>query len=341
MTDLATLRSTTDHLASEARWDAVCDLLGVHRAEDLLRADLAYRYGEALYFTGRITELKAHAAAYEFAAREAAEPIAVLYARNLAGIAAFELGLIDEAASILEAVIDRAVEEDVQPLMAKAAISLGALSNLRGEPDRALMFYRLALPPLDRNCNTRGLGQVHHNLGMSYRDLGKLEDAVDEYRHATRIAQNVGFQPQVAMSIIGRAEVEVMRGDFALGFILAERGRLLAVDIGDPISEGTALRIRSLARIGAGPETATAAVGEEELDAAAADLARAADLADSTGNALLRAEVWRDLGRLDQLRGCMPQARLNLTRARDELGSLGAASAAAKLSAEIEDLDEA
>ncbi|MDH3297727.1 MAG: tetratricopeptide repeat protein [Gemmatimonadota bacterium] len=339
MTDLATLRSTADHLASEARWDAVRDLLAPLPAEELQRANLAYRFGEALYFTGRISDLKAHAAAYELAARGAAEPVDVLYARNLAAIAAFELGLMDEAASILEQLIDRAMEEGLQPLMAKAAISLGALSSLRGESDRALTFYHLALAPLDRNGDTRGLGQVHHNLGMSYRDLGKLDDAVDEYRLATRIAQDAGLQPQVAMSIIGRAEVEVMRGDVALGFILAERGRLLAVDIGDPISEGTAHRIRSLARVGIGPAAGSAEAGEEELDAAAADLARAGELAESTGNALLRAEVWRDLGRLERRRGRLPQALLNLTRARDALKSLGASAAAVSLDLEIEALN--
>jgi len=341
MSDPATLRSTTDHLASEARWEAVRDLLSEQPVEELLSADLAYRLGEALYFTGHITDLEAHAVAYEHAARAAADPVAVLYARNLNGIAAFELGKMDEAASILENLIERAAEEGEHLLMARAAISLGAVSNLRGEPERALTFYRLALPPLDRDCNTRGLGQVYHNLAMSYRDLGQLDDAVDEYRHATRIAQNAGLQPQVAMSTIGRAEVEVMRGDFALGFILAERGRLLAIDIGDPISEGTALRIRSLARIGAGPPNISApAVGDEELEAAASDLAQASDLAASTENVLLQAEVWRDLGRLDRRRGRAAQARLNLTRARDALRSLGASAASSALEAEIEALDD-
>lgn len=340
MTDRTTIRSTAERLASEASWDALRDLLASVPAAELLRLDLAYRFGEALYFTGRITELKEHATAYEQAARATADPVAVLYARNLAGIAAFELGLMDEAASILEVLIDRAMEEGALPLMARAAISLGALANLRGEPEKALAFYSLALPPLDRQCDTRGLGQVHHNLGMSYRDLGRLEDAADEYRHAARIAQNSGFPPQVAMSIIGRAEIEVMNGDFALGFLLAERGMLLAADIGDPISEGTAYRIRALARVGAGPADAALAVGEEELDAAAADLAKAADLADSTGHALLLAEVWRDLGRLDRRRGCFPQARLNLIRARDALSSLGATGAAAELDMELEALTD-
>jgi len=231
------------------------------------------------------------------------------------------------------------MEEGEQPLMAKAAISLGALANLRGEPEKALAFYQLALPPLDRQCDTRGLGQVHHNLGMSYRDLGKLEDAVDEYRHATRLAQNSGFAPQAAMSTIGRAEVEVMSGDFALGFQLAERGLLMAADIGDPITEGTAYRIRALALVGVGPSNVAVGIGPEELDRAAADLAKAADLAESAGHALLLAEVWRDLGRLDHRRGCRPQARINLTRARDALASLGATVAASELSGELEALD--
>ena len=340
MTDLTTIRSTADRLASEARWDALRDLLGEVSAAELLRMDLAYRFGEALYFTGRITELKQHAAAYEQAARATAEPLAVLYARNLAGIAAFELGLMDEAASILEGLIDRAMEEDAQPLMAKVAISLGALANLRGEPDKALAFYQLALPPMDRRCDTRGLGQVHHNLGMSYRDLGKLEDAVDEYRHAARIAQNSGFPPLVARSILGRAEVEVLRGDLALGFLLAERGRLLAADIGDPISEGTAYRIRALARVGIDSADESIRPDTEAFDAAATDLALAAELADRTGHALLQGEVWRDLGRLNRRRGCFPQARLNLTRARDALASLGASAAAAELNDEINSLDK-
>lgn len=327
MTDTVRLRQRVDRLVDDGRWADVRDLLAPVAPRDLVRAGLAYRYGEALYFTGRISDLERHAEAYEMAARADVDLTDALRARNLAGIAAFELGNMERAEAILETVLDRAAAEGESGLIARAAISLGALANLRGDPARALGYYRAALTVFERLDEIRGMCQAHHNLGMSYRDLGRLADAAEEYRLAARAARHNGLRPLLAMSLVGRGEVETMAGDPDLGVELAQRGHDLAVEIDDPITRGTALRVRAVANLARGEH---AAAGDR--------LRKAAAIADETGNALLAAEVDRDLGRLHQVRGELEPAIQQLERAHERFVALGASGAATGIAEQLDAL---
>lgn len=331
MRNPATLRAHTDLLAAEGHWETMRDLLAQHPVEALMLQGVAYRFGEALYFTGQVRELAEHAMAYQRVARAAADPPATLGAINLAGIAAFELGRMTEASSAFEELMEGASAEGLTDLQAKAANNLGALANLSGNPEKALAFYQLAIPLHRRLGSARGLAQTHHNMGMSFRDLGSLDDAADAYRHAAEIAHEHGFLPQAAMSMIGRAEIEVMRGDPQFGLRMADWGRTLALQVGDQISAGTALRIAALARLELQPP---------DWAAAMSDLAFAATIARDTGHALLRAEVIRDLGRLEGRRGRLDAAARHLEDARRALSELGATGQVSMLDADLAELSD-
>jgi tetratricopeptide (TPR) repeat protein len=156
--------------------------------------------------------------------------------------------------------------------------------------------------------------------------LGNLAESVASYSTAIVLAESISYRPLVAMSTVGRAEAELRRGDVELGRKLADRGLALARETADPISEAEALRVRGL----------VLAEQEAEGGGAYADLKAGLRLAVDTRNALLEAEIERDLGRLEQGRGRRDEALEHLGAALQRFESLGAEAEARALRAEID-----
>ncbi|UCG74729.1 MAG: tetratricopeptide repeat protein [Gemmatimonadota bacterium] len=280
-------------LAESGDWQGLVEAL--EALEPAVLADdpsLAYRYGEALYHTGRMRRLARFARAYETAARGRADMRDVMQATNLRGIAAFELGDTEEARVAFDMLMELAEGEQDQEMLARAANNLGAIANLRGRRHEALAYYSMAIPLYQRLGQARGLAQTHHNMGLSYRDLGRLGDAADAYARAVELAAAIPYRPLVAMSMIGRAEVALGLEDIDLSLCLLDRGLDLSRAVADPISEAEGLRVRGLART---KQVRTFAGAGER---ARADFGAALDLARTTGSRLLEAEIERDLGRL-------------------------------------------
>lgn len=336
------LQSRAGKLATDGRWSELYELLRERPAEATASDPaLAYRFGEALYHTGRMEELAAYATVCESVTRRGADPVGTMRALNLAGIAAFELGETAKAREKFDALMELAEAERDEEMLARAANNLGAISNLRGRRHEALAYYHLAIPLYQKMGQPKGLAQTHHNLGMSYRDLGRLEDSAAAYGHAVALAGGIGYRPLVAMSTVGRAEAELLRGDLPLARQLVERGLALARAVPDPISEAEALRVRGLVQ--AGESAAVAAEVREPgagaagaVEAALADLEGAAELARTTRNALLEAEVERDIGRLELRRGRRDEGRRRLEAAASRLDALGAVAEARALREEAE-----
>lgn len=324
------LRNRAAALATDGEWTALRELLASQLTPVLL-ADprLAYLAAEALYHTGRMAELAEYAEAYEEAARDAADLAGTMKALNLGGIAAFELGRTSDAEVRFDLLMELAEAEGDQDMLARAANNLGALANLKGRRHEAIAYYNLAIPLYAKLGQVRGLAQSHHNLGMSYRDLDLLDDSVDEYKRSVVLAYRIDYVPLVAMATTGRAESELRRGDGALARELVVRGLQMARDVGDPISEAEALRVCGL--------TYAKSPGGD-LDKARLDLEAALELAHATGNALLEAEVERDLGRLERAGERPLEAVRLLESARERFLALGAAAAARDVTSDLDSL---
>lgn len=323
------LRNRAAALAADGEWTALHELLRAEPASALLSdARLAYHAAEALYHTGRMAELAEYAGAYEEAAREAADLPGTMKALNVGGIAAFELGRTSEAEVRFDLLMELAEAEGDQDMLARAANNLGALANLKGRRHEAIAYYNLAIPLYQKLDQVRGLAQSHHNLAMSYRDLDRFDDSVDEYKQSVVLAYQIDYVPLVAMATTGRAESELRRGDVDLSRELAVRGLQMARDVGDPISESEALRVCGL----------THATHRGDPDKARQDFEAALELARATGNALLEAEVERDLGRLERIDERPAEATRLLESARDRFLSLGAAAAAHEVSSDLDSL---
>lgn len=310
------VRQRTRSLAAEGEWERLFEVLdGLERSSVAADSALAYPFGEALYHTGRMPELAAFAQEYEEAARGAADPRETMRALNLAGIAAFELGDTGGARRSFDTLMELAEGEGDEEMLARAANNLGAIANLRGRRHEALAYYSLAIPLYQKLDQTRGLAQTHHNLGLSYRDLGRPDDSTAAYSRAISLAESIAYPLLVAMSTVGRAEIELRRGDVEFSRRLVDRGLALSREIPDPISEAEALRVRGLAH---------AAEGGPSDAQAQADLAAALHLAGATENRLLEAEIERDMGRLALSRGELGEAERLLRSSAHGFHAIGA-----------------
>jgi tetratricopeptide (TPR) repeat protein len=321
------LEARASELKAADDWAGLCREFDAIGDEVLSRTPAAaYAYGEALYRTGRPRDLVRFAGVFEAASRASADAASSMRALNMAGVAAFELGDMETATRSLDALLELAHAEGDPEMLAPAANNLGAIADLQGRVEEALSYYRLALPLYEQADRPHGVAQIHHNLGLSYRELGRIGEAVRSHVRALEVADGVGYRPLVALSLSARAECELVRGDPAIATELADRSIRISRGCEDPVSEGDALRVRGVVRCQRG-----------DVERALSDLESAIEIAERTGNSLLRAESLRDQGRC-LLRAARPEeARTLLQAAITGFVELGAV---AKADALVRDLDD-
>jgi len=321
------LEARASELKAADDWAELCREFDVVGDEVLCRTPAAaYVYGEALYRTGRPRDLVRFAAVFEATSRASADPTSAMRALNMAGVGAFELGDMDTATRSLDALIELAHAEDDAEMLAPAANNLGAIADLQGRVEEALSYYRLALPLYEQADRPHGVAQIHHNLGLSYRELDRVDEAVRSHVKAVEVAEGVGYRPLVALSLSARAECELARGDPAIAAELADRSIRIARGCEDPVSEGDALRVRGVVRCEGG-----------DLEGALADFEAAAEIAERTDNSLLQAESLRDQGRCLQRAGRPEEGRTLLLRAVTSFVELGSVAKADAIAHELGD----
>ena len=168
-------------------------------------------------------------------------------------------------------------------LLAQATNNLGAIANLQGRHEEALWHYRLAIPTLQRIGQRQRLANVHHNIGITFRDTGDLDEADENERRAIEYATESDIPRLAAMCRTGRAEVALLRGDAPL----AETTARLAVEelesMGDALNEADAHRV-----------VGTACAAQHRYDDALVAFERALSIAREHGHALTEAESLRD-----------------------------------------------
>ena len=236
-------------------------------------------------------------------------------ALNLLGVGSFFLGDLDEASGALNTALDLASQEDDLLLIARTTNNLGMIANLRGAHESALGHYRLAVPAYQRLGQRRGLAESYHNIAITYRDIGELDQA-DEYERRAMDYAAAGVAPRVAaMGLIGRAEVALRRGDpqFARGTAQRAADELNALE--DPMNEADAHRL-----------VGTAATAMRRFTDADVAFARALSIARERGHTLVEAETLRDRARGMFARGAYADARADAGAAMTLFEKLGSTS---------------
>jgi tetratricopeptide (TPR) repeat protein len=315
---LAQLRTEIEKPVGAGDWNAVREVLATRLDALAGSGDLTALYGEVLLRTGRSQAAREWLARALLQLEGRGERVAFRQVMNLLGVALFELGLLEEAATILEQVAEVAWSNGDDLLLAKARNNLGTIANVRGQRDKALTLYQLAVPVYQRLGSPSGLAECYHNMAITHRDALALDRADECERRAIEFAHEAGSRRLTALARLGRAEISLRRGEVSL----AEAGATFAAsafrEADDPIGEGDALRLIGVARTLQG-----------KLDLARSALETALALTREHGAALNEAETLRALAEWAAAEGNPDIARAHALGALTLLGRLGALEDAA------------
>lgn len=164
---------------------------------------------------------------------------------NMQGAAAFALGTLDAAAEHFGTALEMARTDGDALLTARAINNLGAIDALRGDSARAIAAYQLAIPAYQRMGHTLGLAESWHNLAISYRSRDELDAADEAERRAIEFATEAGNPRLAAMAQVGRAEISLRRGDYALARANASRAATVFSTVPDYLLQADALRVQA------------------------------------------------------------------------------------------------
>jgi len=185
-------------------------------------------------------------------AREQGDRTLEVRALNVCGAIALERGGMKEATQFFTRAQDEAMQDDDMATVGRCANNLGIIANMQGEYGRAVGAYTRAIGAYQKACYDRGIAESQHNLGIAYRELGRLDHAIQAADAAVREAGRLGDRQLKAQALAGRAEILVARGDPKLAIREAERALAEHRELGDPVRETEDLRILATALGGAG-----------------------------------------------------------------------------------------
>jgi tetratricopeptide (TPR) repeat protein len=202
-----------------------------------------------------------------------------LRAVNLLGAISFERGRLADAEGCF-AEAQRLAEQSTDDLLAaRAANNLASVAALRGSADEAVSLYRRALLAYQRLGDRRGIAETHHNLGLTFREMGKFIEAEAAITEAVRHAELAADASLIALALTGRAEIELARGHPPMAAQALDRAAQLALEADDDLGAAEVRRLRAMLALAA--SDATTARDEAE---------RAYEVAVRCGGALLRGE---------------------------------------------------
>ena len=178
--------------------------------------------------------------------RERADADGQMRATNLAGAIAFEHGRLADAERDFGEALEIARRIGDTLMAARASNNLATVAHLQGRPEAALSLYRGALLSYQRLGDRRGAAETWHNLALTFRQIPDLRQADDAAVEAVRHAELVGDPALIALTLLGRAEVDLERRDFELAARQIARARELAGKAGDRLGVAEARRLGAL-----------------------------------------------------------------------------------------------
>jgi tetratricopeptide (TPR) repeat protein len=314
-------------LRAAGEWQALLDRT-LSLGEDVFREpEMAFLLAVGLRRTGRTSRALETLARVEPEVRRRGDRWTLGEVINLRGIAQWESGRAGEAEATFGELLEAATEWGDEESTSRACNNLGVLAHVRGRRDLALTLYQRALAAYQRLGNVRGLAETHHNLGITYRELGFDRDADAHFHRAVELATGAGLQDVIALADTERAGLRVRWRDGRLASEMARRALERFRRISDPTGAANALRILGLA-----------AQTEGDLAQAETHLDEALEIAKAHEDAMIRAEVQRDRGALLRDRERIGEARAAIQDSIDHFAQIGAAAEAEALRAILDSL---
>src|SRR5689334_8415325 len=149
-------------------------------------------------------------------ARTRGERQAELRALNYKGAIALRHGDVDQAELRCADALMLARGLQDHTAEARCLNNLGIIAFLRGDPGAALANYQLALAAYQQAGVVRGIAETHHNIGISWRELGDHRRALAAAEQAVRLARELQDDSLLGLALTGRAETHLVMGDAEL-----------------------------------------------------------------------------------------------------------------------------
>jgi tetratricopeptide (TPR) repeat protein len=166
-----------------------------------------------------------------------------LRALNVCGAIALERGGLHEATHFFARAQEQDLDDSDLVTLGRCANNLGIIANLQGDYGRAVGAYTRAIAAYEQAHYGPGQAESHHNLGITYREMGSLDQALQAAGTAVREADRLGDRRLKAQALAGRAEIRLARKEPELARREAERALSMHRELKDPVLEAEDLRI--------------------------------------------------------------------------------------------------
>ncbi len=197
----------------------------------------------------------------------------------------FEQGVFEQVSDNWEQALALADQADDIRLMALVQNNLGALANVRGEPEQALAYYNESVPRLESIGQKRGLAETYHNMARTYADTERWADATHYYEKSDQFAKTIGEIRLQATIYLNRVELYLNIGDARLAEALCRRAMKIFIQLEDHLGEAEGYKFLGITLI-----------AQNDLDKAMLYLEKSIDIARQFQNPLLVAEATFQLG---------------------------------------------
>lgn len=244
---LRDVRTRAQRLTAAGAWADAATLLLDHAARIGTHPEAAALLAESLVRTGRAREAREWLAGVLPAIESSDDRASLRRATVLNGAAHFMLGELDVARQGFNEALELARIDGDDALVARAMSNLGAIANIQGDRTGALALYHLAISAHQRLGSTRGLAECFHNMAITIRDLGRLQEADELEQRSAEFARDAEQPLLVSIARLGRAEVALRRGDASFAEATARRAATEFAAAGDPVREGAAQRLAGVA----------------------------------------------------------------------------------------------
>src|SRR6266849_10738291 len=134
-------------------------------------------------------------------------------ALNVSGAIALERSGISEATYFFTRAQEKAMQDDDMATVGRCANNLGIIANMQGDYHRAVGAYSRAITAYQKAHHDRGIAESQHNLAITYREQGHLDDAMQAADTAVQEAERLGDRALQAQALAGLAEIRVARGE--------------------------------------------------------------------------------------------------------------------------------
>ena len=236
-------------LADAGRYVELLTYLGARSQEELEQSPmLTLLCGIAHSRLGRLDLGQQWAMVAQLRARTLRDRTLEVRALNVSGAVALERGGIAEASYFFTRAQEQAMQDNDMATVGRCANNLGIIANMQGDYARAVGAYTRAIAAYEQAGFHRGIAESRHNLGITYREQGRLDHALEAADAAVRDAEWLDDRGFKAQALAGRAEIRLVQDEPELAIREAQEALAIHRGLNDGVLETEDLRILAVAQ---------------------------------------------------------------------------------------------